>query len=416
MKLIHSTSEATSNLPAISTGSVRDVRLDAIRGFLLILMTVDHIPGVIGIFTREFGGYVSAAEGFVFLSGFVAGLIYARVSFEQGIAGMYSRAWLRARTIYAYHVCTFVFVLIFICGVEGNEEYRKSWEPIMGQSYATSILLGMSFAIQPAFLDLLPMYCVFLFMVPLAIKQLRAGNQRLVLGGSFLAWTLAQTGFVDELVPALQLRVPVHLGSFDIFAWQFLFTIGLYFGYLRHVQADGLRRSKFLFYYAGLMALTFFLTRHGLLMDETKVPGFATLIDKKHLGVLRLFNAAVVFYLIGSLQSRWEPGHVFKGLAYLGRHSLQVYAFHVVLVCYLYALLERVAQWSTGASILLTVACVCSLFIPACLDEIRMRQSLRPRQANRSDLSSTTSASDLNSQTKTVAEKQGPFRAKTKEI
>src|SRR5437899_3266510 len=63
----------------------RDSYLDNLRGGFHIVMLVDHLPIILpGMFTLIAGlyealGYVSAAEGFVFLSGYVTGLVYTRV-------------------------------------------------------------------------------------------------------------------------------------------------------------------------------------------------------------------------------------------------------------------------------------------------------------------------------------------------
>jgi len=50
----------------------RDRRIDTLRGMLLIIMTVDHLGGWLTVITGQSLGYVSAAEGFIFLSGFVS--------------------------------------------------------------------------------------------------------------------------------------------------------------------------------------------------------------------------------------------------------------------------------------------------------------------------------------------------------
>jgi hypothetical protein len=52
----------------------RDSRLDMLRGLCLVLMTVDHLPiNPLFRFTNQTLGFVSAAEGFVFISGVVSG-------------------------------------------------------------------------------------------------------------------------------------------------------------------------------------------------------------------------------------------------------------------------------------------------------------------------------------------------------
>jgi hypothetical protein len=48
----------------------RDTRVDTLRGLFLIVMMVDHLPyHPLLRFSRQGFGFVSAAEGFVFVSG-----------------------------------------------------------------------------------------------------------------------------------------------------------------------------------------------------------------------------------------------------------------------------------------------------------------------------------------------------------
>src|SRR5580693_1644014 len=55
--------------------------VDFLRGICLLLMTVDHLPlTLVRKFTWQTFGFFSAAEGFVFLSGLVSGLVYGRTA------------------------------------------------------------------------------------------------------------------------------------------------------------------------------------------------------------------------------------------------------------------------------------------------------------------------------------------------
>jgi hypothetical protein len=54
--------------------------IDALRGLKLALMTVTHLPTRLADPLGQPFGWVSAAEGFVLLSGFTAGLVYSRLA------------------------------------------------------------------------------------------------------------------------------------------------------------------------------------------------------------------------------------------------------------------------------------------------------------------------------------------------
>jgi len=44
----------------------RDRRLDALRGLMLVIITIDHLPSAFAAFTYQSLGFVSAAEGLCF--------------------------------------------------------------------------------------------------------------------------------------------------------------------------------------------------------------------------------------------------------------------------------------------------------------------------------------------------------------
>ena len=57
----------------------RDLRIDTLRGLMLVIMMVTHIRWFAiptAWTTYQPIGFVTAAEGFVFLSGLVAGIVY----------------------------------------------------------------------------------------------------------------------------------------------------------------------------------------------------------------------------------------------------------------------------------------------------------------------------------------------------
>jgi hypothetical protein len=58
-----------------SSGLQRQPELDALRGLMLMLMTLAHLPTHAQVVTNQQLGFVSEAEGFVFLSAFLTGRI-----------------------------------------------------------------------------------------------------------------------------------------------------------------------------------------------------------------------------------------------------------------------------------------------------------------------------------------------------
>src|ERR1700693_2495999 len=76
--------------------SQRLPELDALRGLMLTLMTLAHLPTQAQVITNQQLGFVSKAEGFVFLSPFLTGRIFGRIANESGFQTVLRRLWTRA--------------------------------------------------------------------------------------------------------------------------------------------------------------------------------------------------------------------------------------------------------------------------------------------------------------------------------
>ena len=92
----------------------RDLRLDSLRGLFVVFMTINHLPTELRVATDQSFGIFTAAEGFVFLSGLIAGIVYTRKLRTAGTAGLRAAAVGRASTIYTWHVAAFALAFGFI--------------------------------------------------------------------------------------------------------------------------------------------------------------------------------------------------------------------------------------------------------------------------------------------------------------
>ena len=82
--------------------------LDALRGLFLVWMTLTHLPTRFSDFVNQPFGYISSAEGFVFLSALLIGRLYIRKSMEDP-AGVRAQMWKRSLKLYAYHMFLLAF-------------------------------------------------------------------------------------------------------------------------------------------------------------------------------------------------------------------------------------------------------------------------------------------------------------------
>jgi len=97
--------------------SKRDLRLDLLRGFCIFAMVVDHFGGDSWLYAITGGNrfYVSAAEGFIFISGFVMGQAYRSKRDKSGLPAAMGEALRRARTLYLATVTlTIIFSLLYL--------------------------------------------------------------------------------------------------------------------------------------------------------------------------------------------------------------------------------------------------------------------------------------------------------------
>src|SRR5215471_1357784 len=86
----------------VDFASRRDLRVDLLRGFCIFAMVVDHFGGDSWLYAITGGNrfYVSAAEGFIFISGFIMGQAYRAKRDKSGLPAAMGEALKRARTLY----------------------------------------------------------------------------------------------------------------------------------------------------------------------------------------------------------------------------------------------------------------------------------------------------------------------------
>ena len=223
--------------------------LDALRGLMLVLMTLTHLPTRLSSPLGQPFGYVSAAEGFVLLSAYMAGLVYGRTAQKHGIDAMASAFWRRAFKVYACHVAIllFLFTVIAFVGLKVEQDAVKNLMSFYLDQPGAAFLTGTTLLYKPPLLDILPMYVLFMLASPWLMGYgLRRGWGG-VMALSIGLWVLAQFGLgqwvYDWTIGAVGGRLPFNeTGSFAVFAWQFLWVM-LHHQVLGKEVAGGQRRA-----------------------------------------------------------------------------------------------------------------------------------------------------------------------------
>src|ERR1700738_145131 len=139
----------------------RFIELDILRGVLLLMMVVNHAPSPLRVFTDQPIGFFSTAEAFVFVSAFLAGLLFQKRSEKHGFDAARSATVTRAFRIYRAHIYTLIFAFvgcgIFLSQVPGIQNLLDQYfkNPI------AAIPASLALMFQPPLMDILPMYVVF---------------------------------------------------------------------------------------------------------------------------------------------------------------------------------------------------------------------------------------------------------------
>lgn len=346
----------------------RNDGLDALRGIFLVLMTLTHLPtGLSGLLGQPFG-QISAAEGFVMLSAFLAGQVYLRRGMRDGFPAMRRALWSRAATVYRHHLALFAFgiSLVLMLGMINEQDAITNLflhylrDPL--QAAGAALLL----VYQPALLDILPMYVMFLLLTPWILGHAQRQGWALPLAASVALWAAALLGlrasFHQGLMAITGLGLPLDAtGSFNPFAWQLLWVVGLWLGTAKLSRdpqrpvALPPRLAPRRLALIVLLALAFLAWRHVAGQNPFGLePGGAPalgnrLVSKWDLGPLRLLNVFAITLLIahfGPGLARRVPLGFF---ARLGRSSLPVFSAH--MVCCLLALACFGAPSQVGISL-----------------------------------------------------------------
>ena len=303
--------------------SRRDPRLDSLRGLLLVTMAINHIPSDLHPLTDGALGFVSSAEGFVFLSGLVLGLVYARKRRETGPDVVRTATWRRVRQLYGAYLFTYVAVLALALGLFGLAGQMPGVLPELFFTHPGEALVsGALLLYRPGLLDILPMYCVFTALLPGLLAADASGRRAWWLMGSLGLWAGAQVLAPD----GPWLAGPVNSGAFSLTAWQLLFVVGVFIGADR---APPPRTALVLVAAAAALWLT--LVRHGLAPTPWSDVQLDFLTNKVKLGPLRAMHFALIAVTVAALAGRWPRAFAWPWLARLGRHSLTVFSGHVVV-------------------------------------------------------------------------------------
>ena len=187
----------------------RRPELDALRGLFLVWMTLTHLPTRFSDFVNQPIGYVTSAEGFVFLSALLVGRLYVR-ELLQDEPRVRRQLWKRSLKIYGYHLLLlgFAFTVAAAVAVHTHKVALTNLLDFYLAHPAVAIAGSILLIYCPPLLDILPMYVTFLFFTPLLLSASWRYGWKRILAASGTVWLLAQFGLRDLAHNAIVSRDP----------------------------------------------------------------------------------------------------------------------------------------------------------------------------------------------------------------
>ncbi len=326
-------------------GGGRDTRLDLLRGFCLFVMAIDHI-GVFGpdswlyVVTGKGEFFISAAEGFVLISGLVMGIVYGKVVAKEGLKVAASKIFNRVIKLYWLTVGLTLFFSALAMYTPLKLWAERDWLTVKDPIELIVGALTLHVAFHGS--SIMVMYVLFLALAPLALYAFSQGKVWLVLSISWLVW-------LGNMFYPNQFTVPFE-SNFPFAAWQTIFITALTVGYYKKQVFNLLKDKWRVAYYVGISALALFLlgcfildksgqAQDSFIGSEGYKQLMADMSDKGKLPLPRLFGVALFFQALYLLVSwLWVP--IQKAIGWfmipIGEAGLYVFSLHLVLIVLVY--------------------------------------------------------------------------------
>lgn len=335
-----------------------------------MIMAAVHVPTPLSHWLQEPFGYVSSAEGFIFMSAGLAGLVYGKIYGRDGWGGMARKAWLRGGKVYAAHLGVLIPMALIAWATAGYVAPLARHFHDFLQHPALNLALMPLLARQPPLFDILPLYVIFLGITPLLLAAARRCGWGIILLLSSLLWLAAQFGPGWHLAGPPAGRLHLHSGPFDLRAWQVIWVVGLALGQssLNGALLRGPLRSWCGWIAGGVVAIGL-LSRHGVLATP---PDLYLLMNKWSLGPLRMLNFGAWAVLFLAWNPR-IPSGLLAAPALLGRESLTVFSAHLPLVIGAGCLIQSLSP-SAGAEVAIGTLVIGALFPVALWQERRSKR------------------------------------------
>ncbi len=316
----------------------RDLRLDFFRGIANWAIFLDHIPdnAVNWITTRNYG-FSDAADLFVFISGYTASFVYAKMMLERGFIVGATRLFKRVWQLYVAHIVLFV---IYIAAI-GYVAQRYNDPDIINEFNVAGLVdnpiqtlsQALLLRFKPLNLDVLPLYIVLMAFFPPALWMMLRRPDLTMIASLALYFVARQFGWNLHAYPD-------GTWYFNPFAWQLLFMFGAWFALGGAVESRSIIKSPILLYFGvGYLLFALVMTMAG------RFPEFGAMFpqwlydafnpnDKTNLAPYRMVHFIIIAFLVTRFISRDWAGlrsRIAEPIIKCGQQSLAVFCVGVFL-------------------------------------------------------------------------------------
>jgi hypothetical protein len=348
-------------------GTGRDRAIDIARGIALAAILNTHFSlmardlGTLGGVRVPFLSDVQFpdfADFFVFLSGYVYGLVYGGRIVRDGLPAVVRQTIRRMGQIVRAMITAIVIAVALAWVLVSDTGALRKLDLLPFQANGARALFDLvSFTSAPLFVNILCLYVLLLIAAPFLVWGFRR-SVAMTFGVSIATWLLVQAG------PLAITSTWAGMHSFNPFAWQLLFAMGIFLGMQRGfdtILATLSRRATLMLV---LACLGFFLVRMVMKFSPDAYAALTPLSGKAELAAVRIANficLAPVFVLFVGWLDRALP-FLAGWLARLGALSLEMFAAGVVLTLVMAAGFLALGGGVVAYLVALTVGLVVYLF------------------------------------------------------
>ena len=301
---------------------MRDNRIDVIRGFAILLLTVTHTmcgPALLadhGHYYPRLGFFFHGADIFVAFSGLICGIVYTRTLQRQGASGLLQKGWARALQLWLFNAIAFFAVAAVVLAFNraGVNAQIHNLQPGFWSAMTGTLFL---FAPIPYF-NVLNVYIIFLVILPVFVLLQARWRYTIVVSFGI---------YVVSLVVLDPGRKPDRFFVSPM-AWQFLFFGAVVVG----MHLDRVRAALPPLLTVGWALLLYFFVIHYMKENAWIVHNFSS---KYGLGALRIVDLVLVAYVLDRLIAPDIPvtSRLLRNIASIGSNSLFSFCCTLVL-CY----------------------------------------------------------------------------------